>query len=185
MTFYDFIEKTKRSFYKLLYVPIIKKSFGKCGKYNNVGYNSRFIGIKNIFLNGNKISIGENNYFMSTKAKIIVGSNVMFGPNVTMITGDHRIDAIGKHMSDVGDDEKIKKNDKDIILQGDNWIGANAIILKGITIGKGAVVAAGSVVTKDVDQYAIVGGVPAKLIRYRFTEEQKKIHEKMVKENEK
>ena len=48
------------------------------------------------------------------------------------------------------------------------WIGANVTVLGGVTVGRGAVVAAGSVVTKDVEPYSIVGGVPAKLIRYRF-----------------
>jgi len=54
------------------------------------------------------------------------------------------------------------------IIGNDVWIGANAIILQGVTIGDGAIVAAGAVVTKDVPPYAIVGGVPAKVIKYRF-----------------
>lgn len=58
-----------------------------------------------------------------------------------------------------------------IIVEDDVWIGNNAIILSGITIGKGAIVAAGSVVTKNVEPYSIVGGNPAQLIKYRFSEE--------------
>ena len=63
------------------------------------------------------------------------------------------------------------KPNRHTIIQNDVWIGLNAIIADGVSIGNGAVVAAGSVVTKDVEPYAIVGGVPAKTIRYRFTEE--------------
>jgi len=67
----------------------------------------------------------------------------------------------------------IKSQDiKDVysppVIGNDVWIGANAIMLQGVTIGDGAIVAAGAVVTKDVPPYAIVGGVPAKVIKYRF-----------------
>ena len=60
----------------------------------------------------------------------------------------------------------------DIIVKDDVWIGENALIMSGVTLGQGCIVAAGAVVTKDVPPYAIVGGVPAKVIRYRFTEAQ-------------
>lgn len=56
-------------------------------------------------------------------------------------------------------------------IGNDVWIGGNAVILRGVTIGDGAIVGAGAVVTKDVPPYAIVGGVPAKIIRFRFDEE--------------
>lgn len=67
------------------------------------------------------------------------------------------------------DREAISKGD--IIVKDDVWIGRNALIMSGVNIGQGAVIAAGAVVTKDVPPYAIVGGVPAKVIRYRFEEE--------------
>ena len=59
----------------------------------------------------------------------------------------------------------------DIVIKNDVWIGVNSTILDGITIGNGAVIAAGSIVTKDVPPYAIVGGNPAKIIKYRFPKE--------------
>lgn len=58
-----------------------------------------------------------------------------------------------------------------IILEDDVWIATNALILSGVTIGQGAIVAAGAVVVKDVPPYAVVGGNPAKIIKYRFPEE--------------
>lgn len=63
------------------------------------------------------------------------------------------------------------RNNPPIVIGNDVWIGANVVILPGVTIGDGAVLAAGAVVTKDVEPYAIVGGVPAKTIRYRFDRE--------------
>ena len=130
------------------------------------GGGSYFLGIKNISL-GNNVSIGYKNTFYCTKAEIIIGDDVIFGPNVTIITGDHRIDILDRPIASIKDNEKLPENDLPVIFEGDNWIGANSTILKGVTVGKGAVIAAGSVVTKSVPPLAIVGGVPAKIIKYR------------------
>jgi len=164
MNLYDFFSKIGNVLHR---IPeyFIKKSFKTCGKKSRVLKGSNFAGIKNITV-GNKVTIGTNNVFMTTKAKIFIGDNVMFGPNCFVITGGHRIDVEGIPMSDVT--EKLPDNDKDIIFEGDNWIGANAIILKGVVIGKGSIVAAGAVVTKDVEPYTVVGGNPAKFIKNRF-----------------
>ncbi len=62
-----------------------------------------------------------------------------------------------------------------VVIGNDVWIGDSALLMSGVTIGDGAIIAAGAVVTKDVPPYAIVGGVPAKVIKYRFTEEQIKL----------
>jgi acetyltransferase-like isoleucine patch superfamily enzyme len=69
--------------------------------------------------------------------------------------------------ADLFDDQPEKTR-----VGNDVWIGNNCIIMSGVTIGNGAIIGAGSVVTKNVDDYAIVGGVPAKLIRYRFEKDQ-------------
>ena len=166
MTFYDFTQKIHK-FGRLLPNRIAKNSFKKCGKKVSLGKGYTFVGIKNIEI-GSNVSIGDNAYFVTTRANIIIKDNVMFGPNVTIVTGNHRTNIQGRPMISITDDEKEPENDQDVVLSGDNWIGAGAIILKGVTIGEGAVVAAGAVVTKDVPSNAIVGGNPAKVIKYRF-----------------
>lgn len=72
------------------------------------------------------------------------------------------------------DEYKYVDNQKQFLLKigNDVWIGANTVLLEGVSIGDGAIIGAGSVVTKDIPPYAIVGGNPAKVIRYRFTEDE-------------
>lgn len=175
MTLYDFVKKSTGAIYKFLMSPIIRASLGKCGKNVKIPKGS-FSGIENIQI-GNNVSLGAGFIFLSSRARIIIGDDVMFGPRVTVVTGDHRIDILDRPMINVTDSEKLPENDKDVVFEGDNWVGANAIILKGVTVGKGAVISAGAVVTHDVPPYAIVGGVPAQVIRMRSEKyEEKSVH---------
>jgi acetyltransferase-like isoleucine patch superfamily enzyme len=159
-------------------MPFKKAMLKKCGKHVVIGKGSSMT-YRNISV-GDSVSIGKNAMFMCTRAEIIIGNHVMFGPSVFMITGGHQTDVVGRYMDSIQDNEKSPENDKDIVLEGDNWIGANAIILKGVTIGQGAVVAAGSVVTRNVPSYCIVGGIPAKVIKERFNPDEKAKHISLI-----
>ena len=75
-----------------------------------------------------------------------------------------------RHTANFGSDPAVEEH-RSTVVGNDVWIGARVIIPGGVTIGDGAVIAAGAVVTKDVPRYAIVGGVPARVIRYRFVSE--------------
>ena len=77
-----------------------------------------------------------------------------------------------------------KDCDKDIIIEQDVWIGANVTILKGVRIGRGAVVAAGSVVVRHIPPYAIAGGIPAKIIKFKWDFDDILTHESFLFENE-
>jgi acetyltransferase-like isoleucine patch superfamily enzyme len=158
-------------------MPFIKGLFASCGKKVIIAKGSEF-SYHNIYIS-DKVYIGPNALFMCTLAKIYIGNNVMFGPNVTIITGGHRMDVIGKYMIDVKD--KRPEDDRDIIIKDDVWVGANSTILRGVTIGEGSVIAAGSVVTKDVHPYSVVGGCPAKLLKMRFSKEEISIHQNLLK----
>lgn len=167
MSLYTTVQKFKRASFKLFCAPFIKRSFGSCGKNVTVPRKGSYSGIQNIHL-GNNVSLGTGVTILSTKAHLYIGNDVMFGPNVTIVTGDHRTDIKGRTMASIKDNEKLPENDQDVIIEDDVWIGANATILKGVTIHTGSIVSAGAVVTKDVEPYSIVGGVPAKLIKKRF-----------------
>ena len=145
----------------------------------SIGYDCTF-SYSNIIL-GKNVHIGSNANFISRNSKIIISDYVMFGPNVTIRGGDHRIDIIGKHIYEVKENEKLSKNDKDVVIEEGVWVGCNVTILKGVIIGKGSVVAAGSVVTKSVPPYTIVAGNPARVIKERFSICQIVEHEKILK----
>ena len=76
----------------------------------------------------------------------------------------------GKYFDNADFENSPLRNNRPVVIGNDVWIGGNVVILPGVHIGDGAVLAAGAVVTKDVEPYAIVGGVPAKVIKYRFDE---------------
>ena len=90
-----------------------------------------------------------------------IGKNVIMGPDVKIYTRNHKFESLEIPMQYQGHTEEK------VVIGNDVWIGANSVILPGVTIGDHSIVAAGSVVTKDVPSFAIVGGVPAKIIKYR------------------
>lgn len=146
---------------------LLAASFASCGSGFRIGVGCEISGNENVIV-GNNVNLGSHACILATKAKLILGNDVFFGPHVTVVTGDHRIDILDRPMALISDDEKLPENDQDVVFAGDNWVGSNAVILKGVTIGRGAVVASGAVVNKDVQEYSIVGGVPAKVIGSRL-----------------
>lgn len=121
-----------------------------------------------------KFTYGELNVMVENReCKLCIGCFCSIAPHVEFIlAAEHRIDTISSYPFKVrlGKRKYEASSKGDIIVEDDVWIGYGSIILSGVHIGQGAVIAAGSVVTKDVPPYAIVGGVPAKVIRYRFND---------------
>ncbi len=115
---------------------------------------------------GDRVGINRHPVIMATRSRILIGNYVMIGYNVTMIGGNHNTSIVGQYMMDV--EEKRPEDDQDIIIEDEVGMGSGVTILKGVKIGRGAIVAAGAVVIKDISPYMIVGGIPAKPIKPRF-----------------
>lgn len=172
---YELLDGIRRGINKLFLEPGMKKGFKQCGIMVKIGAGCELKPLNNISV-GSNVEIGPRALFWTTKANIYIGNHVIFGPGVTIITGDHPTDIVGRFIMDIKDDDKPDGYDADVVIGDDVWVGCNVTILKGVHIGKGAVIAAGSVVTKDVEEFCIYAGVPAKKIRSRFTEEELIIH---------
>lgn len=128
-----------------------------------------------------KVKVGKYTYgpldvyeWGAKNEKLLIGNYVSIAKDVKFILGgNHRYDIISTYPFNKKffDNKKVEAySNGPIIINDEVWIGINSIIMSGVTIGKGAIIAAGSVVTKNVPAYAIVGGNPAKIIKYRFQE---------------
>lgn len=117
------------------------------------------------------ISLGDDVFLgvaptLTASRSIRIGNKVMFGPHVTVLGGNHNTGEIGRFMFDVK--EKRSFDDPGVDIEDDVWVGASATILPGVSVGRGAIVAAGSVVTKNVPPYAVVAGCPARIVKFRW-----------------
>jgi acetyltransferase-like isoleucine patch superfamily enzyme len=118
----------------------------------------RFVNGKNISI-GNGCSFGHYNRIWAFN-KVSIGDYVQTALGVTIVSGSHD----SSTYSPLGGPQEV-------VIEGENWIGANVTIISGVTIGRGAIIAAGAVVTKDIPPYTIAGGVPAKVIKKRIPAE--------------
>jgi acetyltransferase-like isoleucine patch superfamily enzyme len=162
---------------------LLKKKMKSCGK--NVKLKPKtsvYFGIENLKI-GNDVSIPRFAHIFCTEAPLSIGNKVIFGPAPTIVTGNHRTDVVGKYIVD--SNEKTCDNDKEVIIDDDVWVGANVTILMGVTIGRGSIVAAGSIVNKSCPPYSIIGGTPAKVLKFRFTVDQILEHEEKLYASEK
>ena len=121
---------------------------------------------------GSNIYLGENSrinqyccVWASENSKIVLGDNVLMGPGVKIFSSNYRTTDTEVPM--------ILQPfvEKDIIIGNDVWLGSNSVIVAGVKIGDGAIIAAGSVVTKDIPPYAVAAGSPAKPIKNRKSEQ--------------
>lgn len=137
---------------------LVSNMFEKTGKNINVERKAKF-GL------GRKISIGDNSGIginAEIPSNTIIGNNVMMGPDCIIYAANHNFNDLSIPMNIQGH-SKAKRT----IIGDDVWIGGRVIILPGKRIGDGVIIGAGSVVTKDLENYGIYAGNPIKLIKYR------------------
>ncbi len=141
---------------------ICRRLFKRCGKDVNVEAGA-------YFGNGEKIELGDySGIGLNCEVyNVKIGKYVMMGPEVIVFYRQHKFDRTNVPMMFQGYGSELT-----VIIEDDVWIGRRCIIMPGVHIGEGAIIAAGSVVTKDVPDFAIVGGVPARIRKYRKKHDQ-------------
>ena len=142
----------------LLRNHLIRKTLSSCGKNVSFDYGI-FIKYPWLVEIGDNVSINRGTSFypgLKKKSKIKIGSNVCIAPNVSFFASGHNLIDLEKHTGE------------DILIGNNVWIGGNVIILPGVKIDDNSIIAAGSVVTKNVKKDTLVGGVPAKIIKKKI-----------------
>lgn len=139
---------------------LCRKLFKSMGNDVNVEQGADFGSGANIEI-GDRSGLGIH---CQIYGPVRIGKHVMMGPDVMIIARNHRFDR-----TDVPMREQGEADPEPVVLEDDVWIGARAILLPGVKVGQGAIVGAGSVVTKSVPSYAIVAGNPARIIGSRLS----------------
>jgi acetyltransferase-like isoleucine patch superfamily enzyme len=158
-------------------------SIGK-NTFVRISQSGSFLMGRNCYLGDNleigtqgNISIGDNTTIQhrtTISGDVTIGRYCTFAPNVYLSSGSHSFDLFPElYIRDqdklIADNiEYVKRKSKKVIVEDDCWLGINVAVMPGVTIGKGSVVGASSVVTKDIVPYSVVAGIPAKLIRKRL-----------------
>jgi acetyltransferase-like isoleucine patch superfamily enzyme len=153
--------------FKLISKGVVKFKYRNV-KFKSIGKNCRYKSYKSNFSNSNNIVLGDNVYIgpgadFDGIGGIFIGNGVILAPNVIIYTRNHYFD--GKNLEALPFDNKVVC--KPVIIDDYVWIGRGVIILPGVKIDEGAVIGAGAVVTKNIPAGAIVGGNPAKILKYR------------------
>lgn len=152
-------EKLAGSFSKRFRAFCARLILDECGSNVNIEKGANFA--LNIKI-GNNSGIGKNSI---VGAYTQIGDNVMMGEACFIYSRNHKTDRLDIPMCCQGFDEY-----KPVVISDDVWIGARVTILPGAKIGKGVIVGAGAVVTGEIPDYAVIGGVPARIIKYRYQE---------------
>jgi acetyltransferase-like isoleucine patch superfamily enzyme len=139
-----------------------RRQLAHCGKESYLNHRCTIQYPQSIWI-GNYVYVGpDSRLWASPNGRLTLEDHVVIGPNVTVLTSNHGIDDLQMPIA------AQPAVEQDVVIKNGAWLGANAIVLPGVTVNEGAIVAAGAVVTKDVLAYSVAGGVPARILFSRF-----------------
>lgn len=168
---YALVVAIETASYLLFLLPRFRLLNGLKSLYLRVFFGAR-IGHRVVYYPGVWIFTGRNltlgddvdlakGVLVTTDGGVSIGHRTLIGYGTSILSANHKIPAKPGRIFDAGHEKA------EVIIANDVWVGANCTILPGVTIGEGAIIAAGSIVTKDVPPFSMVGGVPARVIRER------------------
>lgn len=167
-------------------IYLLYQDYFGCCKRSRFGYIGKNVTLlpplrinkpQNVFLYGdNGLQKAD---ILVTNARFIMKPHSGSAEGLRVSTGNHAM-IVGRFYRSITEEEKPLGLDKDVVVESDVWIGRNVTLLCGVTIGRGAIIGAGAVVNKDVPPYCVVGGVPAKPIKFKWTIDQILEHEAVL-----
>lgn len=165
------------TFYRQYVYSLDRRRFGYIADTVTLVPPLTFSNPMNVYLYGDN---GLKNAIIYTNnAKFIMKPHSGAAEGLRVSTGNHAM-ILGRFYREIKDDEKPEGLDKDVIVESDVWIGRNVTLLGGVTIGRGATIGAGAVVTKNVPPYTVVVGVPARVVKFKWSIDEILKHESIL-----
>jgi acetyltransferase-like isoleucine patch superfamily enzyme len=150
---------------------VLRRRLKRCGKRTSFDpITSTFVGLGNISL-GEDVFVGPRCFISADRVAVSIGDDTIIGPEFCAIAGDHEFESPGTLYR-----ESSRGENAPIEIGANVWIGARVTVLKGVRVGDGAVIAAGSLVTNDVPSMTVAAGAPAQVVRKRFTGQDAEVH---------
>ena len=177
MNIFKFIKIIRRA-YLWVKIHFEKERLGYIGSNSIIEYPIHVESPKDVYLYENARTRGNLRIINAPGEKVIIKKYSVIAGNVTICTNSHR-STVGIPQFLLGVSH-INDKSADITIEEDVWIGANATIMPGVSLGRGCIVATGAIVTKSVPPYALVAGIPAKIIAKKFTLEDILQHERLL-----
>ena len=176
----EFLLRCRRGLYVLYrrYFGYPKKVFGHLGEDVSLVPPLTISNPENVFIYDHCVIFGG--VILNTHSRFVMKHNSGAAQGFTVVGGDHP-QKVGFLFGQTKKSEAERSQlDRDIIVEEDVWIGVNVTLLAGVTLGRGCVVAAGAVVTKNMPPYSVVGGVPARVIKFKWTIDEIMEHERIA-----